>query len=102
MKKTRTVLYDRDIREPLFDFLEERYGKIRILEEKIIGGARADLIMITPGLLYGIEIKSDADTYTRLKRQTEYYNLFLTAIFWLSVHPTETMQPSIFRSGGVS
>ena len=81
MKRTRTVLYDRDIREPLFDFLEERYGKIRILEEKIIGGARADLIMITPGLLYGIEIKSDADTYTRLKRQTEYYNLFFDRNF---------------------
>ncbi len=28
------VLYDRDIREPLFDFIEEEYGKIRILEEK--------------------------------------------------------------------
>ena len=25
------ALYDRDIREPLFDFLEERFGKIRIL-----------------------------------------------------------------------
>ena len=28
------MLYDRDIREPLFDFLETLYGKIRILEEK--------------------------------------------------------------------
>lgn len=24
------ILYDKDIREPLFDFLEETYGKIRI------------------------------------------------------------------------
>ena len=31
------MLYDKDIREPLFDFLEEMYGKIRILEEKQIG-----------------------------------------------------------------
>ena len=76
MSDTQSVLYDRDIREPLFDFLEEKYGKIRILEEKIIGRARADLIMITPGLLYGIEIKSDADTYVRLKKQVEYYDSF--------------------------
>ena len=29
------MLYDKDIREPLFDFLEERFGKIRIIEEKM-------------------------------------------------------------------
>ena len=69
-------LYDRDIREPLFDFLESVFGKIRILEEKTTGGARADVVMITPQLLYGIEIKSDADTYTRLKNQVKYYNSF--------------------------
>ena len=28
------VLRDIDIREPLFDFLEEKLGKIRILEEQ--------------------------------------------------------------------
>ena len=28
------MLYDKDIREPLFGFLEETYGKARILEEK--------------------------------------------------------------------
>lgn len=27
-------MLDKDIREPLFDFLEEFYGKIRIFEEK--------------------------------------------------------------------
>ena len=42
------VLYDKDIREPLFFFLEETYGKVMILEEKRIGSARADVVMITP------------------------------------------------------
>ncbi len=28
------MLYDKNIQEPLFDFLEEMCGKIRILEEK--------------------------------------------------------------------
>lgn len=70
------TLYDKDIREPLFDFLEETYGKTRILEEKRTGNARADVVMITPKLLYGIEIKSDADTYARLGRQTKYYDWY--------------------------
>ncbi len=70
------ILYDKDIREPLFDFLEETYGKIRIIEEKNIGRVRSDVVMITPKLIYGIEIKSDADTYTRLKKQVKNYNLY--------------------------
>jgi len=70
------MIYDKDIREPLFDFLEEKFGKIRILEEKVIGMVRADLIMITPDRLYGIEIKSDADSYVRLKKQVEYYDRY--------------------------
>lgn len=71
-----TMLYDKDIREPLFDFLEETYGKIRILEEKRMGRSRADVVMIMPSALCGIEIKSDADTYTRLNRQVRDYNQY--------------------------
>lgn len=72
----KTVLHDRDIREPLFDFLEERYGKIRILEEKTMGRSRADAVMVTPEVIAGIEIKSDADTYARLGRQVKDYDLY--------------------------
>ncbi len=70
------TLLDKDIREPLFEFLEETYGKIRIIEEKAMGRSRADVVMVTPDLLYGIEIKSDADTYARLKRQVRDYDLY--------------------------
>ena len=70
------LLHDKDIREPLFDFLEEAYGKVRILEEKTMGKSRADAVMVTPDSLYGIEIKSDADTYARLERQVKDYNLY--------------------------
>ena len=70
------VLKDADIREPLFEYLEDKYGKIRILEEKVIGKVRADVVMVTPGLLYGIEIKSDADSYARLEKQVKYYNWY--------------------------
>ncbi len=70
------MLYDKDIREPLFDFLEQAYGKIRIIEEKTIGKARADILMVTDDGLVGIEIKSDADTYTRLEGQVKYYDKY--------------------------
>lgn len=70
------MLYDKDIREPLFDFLEETYGKIRIIEEKQMGRSRADVVMVLPTALCGIEIKSDADTYTRLSRQVRDYNQY--------------------------
>ena len=70
------MLYDKDIREPLFDFLEERYGKTRIIEEKQVGRSRADVILVRPSHLSGIEIKSDADTYARLKRQIQDYDRY--------------------------
>lgn len=70
------MLYDKEIREPLFDYLEERLGKVRIIEEKTMGRSRADIIMILPDSIVGIEIKSDADTYERLKRQVRDYDKF--------------------------
>ena len=70
------MLYDKDIREPLFDFLEETYGKIRIIEEKQMGRSRADVVMVMPSALCGIEITSDADTYARLSRQVRDYNQY--------------------------
>ena len=70
------MLYDRDIREPLFDYLEERYGKVRMIEEKQIGKSRADIVMVLPGRLAGIEIKSDADSYARLDGQVKDYDRY--------------------------
>lgn len=69
-------LYDKDIREPLFDYLEERFGKTRMFEEKIIGKSRADIIMLTQEHILGFEIKSDVDTYVRLKKQIRNYDKY--------------------------
>ena len=68
------MLYDKDIREPLFEYLEEKHGKVRIIEEKVIGKSRADVVMVLDDCIVGIEIKSDADTYARLERQVKDYN----------------------------
>ena len=70
------MLKDKDIREPLFEYLDEQYGKNRIIEEKQIGKSRADVMMVTEDALWGIEIKSDADTFVRLERQVKDYNRF--------------------------
>ncbi len=74
--ETKTILYDRDIREPLFDYLEERFGKTRMFEEKVIGRSRADILMLTEKEFIGLEIKSDADTYERLERQIWDYDRY--------------------------
>ncbi len=76
LKKAPEPLYDRDIREGLFLFLETTYGKVRILEEKVTGKARADAVMVTPRALCGIEIKSDQDTYARLPGQVKFYDKY--------------------------
>ena len=70
------MLYDKDIREPLFDFLEENYGRVRIFEEKNMGDSRADVVMVGLDYVMGIEIKSDADSYTRLAAQIKDYDRF--------------------------
>lgn len=78
------MLYDKDIREPLFEFLEGIYGKTRMIEEKIMGRSRADVVMVTEEAFYGVEIKSDADSYARLSRQVrdydEYFDYNLVAV----------------------
>ena len=73
---SKNLIYDKDIREPLFDFLEETYGKIRIFEEKMMGKSRADVVMVIDNAICGLEIKSDADSYARLKRQVRYYDKY--------------------------
>lgn len=70
------MLKDQDIREPLFDFFDEKFGKVRIIEEKQIAKSRDDVMLVLEEKLIGVEIKSDADTYARLARQVKDYNKF--------------------------
>lgn len=69
-------MLDKDMREPLFDYLDAEFGKVRVLEEKIIRKSRADVLAITDGAIIGIEIKSDSDTYTRLTTQVKDYDKY--------------------------
>ena len=69
-------MLDKDIREPLFDYLDARYGKVRVIEEKEIHRSRADVLAIVDGAIIGFEIKSDSDSYARLKTQVKDYDKF--------------------------
>ena len=69
-------MLDKDIREPLFDYLEERYKRVRIIEEKTISRSRADVMAVIDGAIIGLEIKSDNDTYARLSRQVKDYDVY--------------------------
>ena len=73
---SKNLIHDKDIREPLFDFLEETYGKIRIFEEKMMGRSRADVVMVMDNAICGLEIKSNADSYARLSRQIKDYDKY--------------------------
>ncbi len=75
-KEERPTLFDEDIRILLFDYLDLRYPKVRTFEEKIIGHSRSDVVALLPYALVGIEIKSDADTYTRLVTQVRDYDKY--------------------------
>lgn len=70
------VLYDKDIRPALFNFLDSLYEINRIIEEKEMGHSRADAVLVTFKSVYGIEIKSDQDTYARLDRQIKDYDRY--------------------------
>ncbi len=69
-------MLDNDIRELLFDYIDESYGKLRIYEEIKIRSSIADVVVVLEDKLIGIEIKSDGDTYTRLPSQIKDYNHF--------------------------
>lgn len=69
-------LYDKDMREALFSYFEEKENKIRFIEEHNMGKSRADVIMICENEIVGFELKSDKDSLVRLKRQIPDYDRF--------------------------
>ena len=81
--KERPMLYDEDIRILLFDYLDRRFPKVRTFEEKSMGHSRSDVVALLPNLIVGIEIKSDADSYTRLVTQVKDYDKYFDVNFIL-------------------
>ena len=74
--RNAVLLHDPEIRELLFDYLDERFYKVRTFEEKNIRSSRADIIAVLDGELLGFEIKSDCDSYARLGGQVKNYDKY--------------------------
>lgn len=70
------IMLDKDIREPLFEYIESTCEKVRIFEEIKIRSSIADVMVVTDNKVTGVEIKSDGDTYARLPSQIKDYNHF--------------------------
>ena len=66
---------DKEIRKILISYLKVRYEKIRIYQEKSIGGSICDLMAVTE-CITGYEIKSDLDNYSRIVSQVANYQKF--------------------------
>ena len=95
-------MLDQEMREPLFDYLDENFGKIRVIEEKTIRGSRADVLGVLDGYFVGFEIKSDQDTYERLKTQVKDYDRYAMASFpkenkelWRAEHWEQDLQQAV-------
>jgi len=72
----KSNMNDCEIREAICDYIEKTYNdKFRIIDELVIGEARADIVIVTDRLT-GYEIKSDADTYKRLPGQIKEYDIY--------------------------
>lgn len=69
-------MLDPAIREALFLWLDENFGKHRTFEEVPIGSSRADIAAVTERGMCGFEIKSDADSYARLASQVKNYDKY--------------------------
>ncbi|MDR0497237.1 MAG: sce7726 family protein [Treponema sp.] len=67
---------DYEIREALCHYIDETHcDKFRIIDELVIGNARADIVIATDHLK-GYEIKGDTDSYTRLPGQIKEYDIY--------------------------
>ena len=66
---------DKEIRRILVEWIQVRFDEVRIYQEKYIGRSICDVMAVTDHLI-GFEIKSDADTYTRLAGQVKDYDRF--------------------------
>ncbi|MCL2044131.1 MAG: sce7726 family protein [Treponema sp.] len=67
---------DYEIREAFCNNIVDTYSdKFRIIDELVIGKARADIVIVTD-YLTGYEIKGDTDSYVRLPGQIKEYDSY--------------------------
>ena len=65
-----------EMKDAFFWYLDGMYEKVRVIEEKVIGKSRADVVAVLPDRIIGFELKSDSDSYQRLKTQIKDYDKY--------------------------
>ena len=76
LMKLKNFMNDYQIREALCHYMDYLYSdKFRIIDELVIGKARADIVIVKDGLT-GYEIKGDTDSYKRLPGQIKEYDIY--------------------------
>lgn len=74
-KQAVQSMNDREIRNILISYLQAQGKELRIYQEKNIGNAICDLMVVSDHIT-GFEIKSDRDNYQRLSEQVRIYDRF--------------------------
>lgn len=69
-------MLEMEMKDAFFWYLDSKYEKIRVIEEKVIGKSRADVVAVLPDSIIGFELKSDSDSYQRLLTQVKDYDKF--------------------------
>lgn len=64
------------MKDDFFWYLDGMYEKVRVIEEKVIGKSRADVVAVLPDKIIGFELKSDSDSYQRLTTQVKDYDKY--------------------------
>lgn len=93
-EREETRWNDKDFRKVIFSTFLGNKGGCRILEEFPMGDSRADLLLVTKTKLVGMEIKSDRDSFVRLKRQILDYERFFDCNYLVvgTYHVEEALQ----------
>ncbi len=69
-------MLESEMKDAFFWYLDGVYEKVRVIEEKVIGKSRADMVAVLPDRLIGFELKSDSDSYQRLATQIKDYDKY--------------------------
>lgn len=69
-------MLEMEMKDAFFWYLDSKYEKVRVIEEKVIGKSRADVVAVLPDRIIGYELKSDSDSYQRLLTQVKDYDKF--------------------------
>jgi hypothetical protein len=89
---------ERAMRDAVMAWGRRRWPDARILHELVIGERRIDLLFVSTGDLFAVELKSARDRLDRLDGQLREYAFYLPEV-WIAIAPRWEKHKA-FRHGG--